>query len=107
MRRSPLPEQFTSASRYDAHMSRRASVLLLLVCLAVALIPVVYPVYVIRPFRAQGARELAVALAVMRFRNVATVIPAVAALGPMVAHWPAQPSRQPRAGAAIGARGCW
>ena len=36
-------------------------ILVLLACLAVSLSAVVYPMYVIRPFRTQGARELAVA----------------------------------------------
>ena len=35
----------------------------------VAFACVIYPVYVIRPFRAQGPRELAFALDVMRFRG--------------------------------------
>ena len=68
-------------------MSRRASVFLLLACLTVSLLAVGYPLYVIRPFRAQGARELAVALAVMRFRLASTVISVVAALFATVVYW--------------------
>ena len=46
-------------------MTRRfVFTLVLLACLAVGLICVAYPIYVIRPFRHQGAGELAVALAV-------------------------------------------
>src|ERR1035438_6294472 len=57
-----------------AQRSRRTFTLVLLACLAVSLICVVYPIYVIRPFRHQGARELALALVVARFRAVTTVI---------------------------------
>ena len=48
--------------------ARGRFIFVLLVSLAVALLALVYPVYVIRPFRMQGARELAAALAVMRWR---------------------------------------
>jgi len=51
---------------------------------------VAYPIYVIRPFRAQGARELAVALAISRFRPVATVISALVALWAAFAWWRSQ-----------------
>ena len=52
----------------------------LLGCLGVSLILVIYPIYVIRPFRAQGARELAVALTICRFRPVLTVVSALLAV---------------------------
>src|SRR5689334_4537075 len=66
---------------------------LLLTCLAVSLICVVYPIYVVRPFRAQGERELAAALVVMRFRPVVTVISALCALLAAVGYWRAQPRK--------------
>jgi hypothetical protein len=44
---------------------KRARWILVLACLAVSLFCVAYPIYVTRPFRAQGARELMAALAVM------------------------------------------
>jgi hypothetical protein len=47
---------------------KRASLAVLLACLAVSLFCLVYPVYVIRPFRHQGESELVVALAVLRMR---------------------------------------
>jgi hypothetical protein len=47
---------------------KRLSLAVLLACLAVSLFCLVYPVYVIRPFRHQGVRELAAALAVLRAR---------------------------------------
>lgn len=43
--------------------------LVIALSIVVAFACVIYPVYVIRPFRAQGPRELAVALDVMRFRG--------------------------------------
>ena len=84
-------------------MSRRSSVLILLACLAISLFAVIYPIYVIRPFRAQGARELAVALAVMRFRLAATVISLVAALFATVVYWRLQRRWWRRALAVLGA----
>jgi uncharacterized protein DUF3179 len=68
----------------------------LLTCLAVSLICVVYPIYVVRPFRAQGERELAAALVVMRFRPVVTVISALCALLAAVGYWRAQPRKWQR-----------
>jgi hypothetical protein len=49
-------------------MSIRKSTALLVICLAVSLFFLIYPVYVIRPFRHQGAAELKAALVVLRFR---------------------------------------
>jgi hypothetical protein len=84
---------------------RRRSAAVLLICLTLSLICVVYPLYVIRPFRAQGARELAAALVVMRFRLAATLISCAAALAALVFYWRAQPRRWrrvlPTAGAAF------
>jgi hypothetical protein len=53
---------------------------ILAICFAASLAMVVYPVYVIRPFRAQGARELAIALSVMRWRGLLTILSAIAAI---------------------------
>lgn len=44
------------------------------VSLILALFCAVYPMYVIRPFRAQGAGELDAALVVLRFRALATLV---------------------------------
>src|SRR5436305_540739 len=62
----------------------RALTVILLACLLVSLFCVIYPMYVIRPFRAQGARELALALEVIRFRPWVTVIAAVVALATLL-----------------------
>jgi hypothetical protein len=83
-------------------MSRRW-IFLLLACLAVSLVLVAYPLYVIRPFRAQGARELMVALAVSRLRPVLTVISALAAVAASIAYWRTQPQTWRRTLAAAGA----
>jgi len=84
---------------------RRVSLAVLLTCLALSLICVVYPIYVIRPFRAQGARELAAALVVMRFRFAAALIFCAAALAALVLYWRAQPRKWrrvlPTAGVAL------
>jgi hypothetical protein len=58
----------------------------LLACLGMSLILVIYPIYVIRPFRAQGARELAVALIVSRSRPGLTAISALAAVWAAIAY---------------------
>jgi hypothetical protein len=65
---------------------------LLLVCLAVALFLLVYPIYVIRPFRHQGATELRAALAIMRFRPM--VMAAAVAVAGITAfqYWSARPA---------------
>jgi amino acid transporter len=81
----------------------RRPVLLLAACFAISLIAVAYPMYVIRPFRAQGARELAAALVILRFRSVVTVVSVIAAIAALVAYWRAQPSRWRRALASISA----
>jgi DMSO/TMAO reductase YedYZ heme-binding membrane subunit len=77
--------------------------LLLLACLTVSLVCVVYPIYVIRPFRAQGARELAAALVVSRFRPLVTLVSAIAALVAAVGYWQVQASNWRRALAVTGA----
>ena len=53
---------------------------LLLASLAVALFFAAYPLYVIRPFRHQGAQELQAALFVLRWQHVVEIACAAAAL---------------------------
>src|ERR1035441_1782891 len=86
-----------------AERNRRTLTQVLLACLAVSLICVVYPIYVIRPFRHQGARELAVALVVARFRAVSTAIAALTAVLATIGHWRAQPLKWRRGFTAAGA----
>ena len=85
-----------------AKRNRRTLTLVLLACLAVSLICVVYPIYVIRPFRHQGARELAVALVVARFRPLTTVITALTAILAVIGYWRVQPLKWSRGFTAAG-----
>jgi hypothetical protein len=82
---------------------RRKFIVVLLACLTVSLLCVLYPIYVIRPFRAQGARELAAALMVSRFRPLVTVVAALVAVGVAIAYWRAPARRWHRILAAVGA----
>ncbi len=61
--------------------------LLVLACLSVSLFCVLYPIYVIRPFRAQGESELAVALLITRFRPAITIISAAIVLMAAIGYW--------------------
>ena len=87
----------------ETSLGATSSILVLLACLVASVLLVVYPIYVIRPFRAQGARELAIALVVMRFRPAATIIAALAALAALVFHWRVQPGKWRRSFAVAGA----
>ena len=59
----------------------------LAVCAGIAMGAVAYPMYVIRPFRAQGASELAAALLVRRYGPVIAVVAAVAAVAAALLLW--------------------
>lgn len=61
--------------------------LALAACFAVSLFFLVYPVYVIRPFRHQGAGELAIALTVLRYRPVVMGLCVTVAIGALVGRW--------------------
>jgi Na+/proline symporter len=82
---------------------RTLSILVLLACLAVSLVAVVYPIYVIRPFRAQGSRELMAALAVSRFGPLVTAVSALAAVTAALACWSSRVSGLRRMWMAAGA----
>jgi hypothetical protein len=62
-----------------------------------------YPIYVIRPFRHQGVKELAVALAITQFRPAITVVAALTAVLATIGYWFAQPLKWRRALTAAGA----
>src|SRR5438093_8944134 len=64
---------------------------------AIALFFAIYPLYVIRPFRHQGARELAAALVIARWAPWVTLLCAAAALFHLSRLW-RQSSRVARAG---------
>jgi len=56
-------------------------------CLLASFFLLVYPVYVIRPFRAQGVRELGVALFVARYRAPVMVALAAAVFAALIWYW--------------------
>jgi len=60
--------------------SRRPGLFVLFASLAIALFFVAYPLYVIRPFRHQGARELQAALLVLHWQHTIEILCAVIAL---------------------------
>ena len=60
---------------------------LLIACCAVALVCLLYPVYVIRPFRHQGPLELALALLVVAWRGLVTKLLLAAAAMCAVLSW--------------------
>jgi Protein of unknown function (DUF3179) len=78
-------------------------ILVLLACLAVSLVSVAYPMYVIRPFRAQGTRELAAALMVTRYGPLFSAVSALAAVLAAIAYWRAQALMSRRIWVAAGA----
>ena len=67
--------------------SGRKHLLYLLPCLLVSLTLLAYPVFVIRPFRAQGARELRLALAVIRYRPAVMAACLVSAIAASAWYW--------------------
>jgi len=73
--------------------------------LAVSLFFLVYPVYVIRPFRHQGVQELQAALAVLRFRPEVMAVAVAVAVVSAVLHWRAQTRTLWRIAAVLGAAG--
>jgi hypothetical protein len=76
--------------------------LLIAASLLAALFCLIYPIYVIRPFRSQGVRELAAALVVMRFRPFVVAACVLAAIFSLVRYWRLEPRRWRRAGAVTG-----
>ena len=77
--------------------------LYLVICLAVALATLIYPVYVIRPFRAQGGRELLAALFVLRIRPWVELAAAAFAIAALAQYWMRRPRLLNITLAAIGA----
>ncbi len=66
---------------------RRVALLVVWLCFAAALFCLAYPVYVIRPFRHQGAVELAAALRVMEWRGVVSALCAACAVVSVMVYW--------------------
>ncbi len=71
----------------EASNRRALYTVLLSSCFALSLFCLVYPLYVIRPFRYQGARELSLALAVMQWRFLITAVCAAIALVVILLEW--------------------
>ena len=70
--------------------------------LAASLACLAYPIYVIRPFRAQGPRELMVALTMIRYRPAVMAACAFFALVALVRYWRGRGRWLRRAAAAAG-----
>ena len=77
---------------YDA--IKRAAWLCMLACFLLAAAGLLYPLYVIRPFRGQGPAELQLALAVLRWRRPVEVLLTAATIVALVVYWRRQPSRR-------------
>src|SRR5258708_32101051 len=88
--------------RLSQHTPRRFA-WLLLAFLAVSLFTVMFPMYVIRPFRPQGARELAAALVVTRYRPAVALLSAVAAMATLGWYWSRLAGKRSRTLALLGA----
>lgn len=72
-------------------MSKRVYPILIFLVFLAAFFCLAYPLYVIRPFRSQGPRELALALAVLRIRPAVTLLAVLASAGLLVLYWRVQP----------------
>jgi Protein of unknown function (DUF3179) len=65
----------------------RTFLLWLLPCLLFSFFLLIYPLYVIRPFRFQGAGELAAALSVLRYRPIGMAACVLAVFAAIVWYW--------------------
>jgi len=72
-------------------LGKRNYLISIAAALAISLFFLAYPLYVIRPFRHQGPRELAVALQMLRLRPGVEMLCAVTALLAAILYWRAQP----------------
>jgi hypothetical protein len=79
----------------------RAFPISFLLCFLIAAAALIYPVYVIRPFRHQGPTELQLALAVLRYRPAAMILCALCSFASLVWYWRRQSKILPRIFSAI------
>jgi hypothetical protein len=102
------PGIVSSIGRFCMTSERKtaAAAFVLAACFAVSLFFVAWPAYVIRPFRHQGAGELAVALAVMRYRPVVMGSCILAGLAALAVCWPWRRGRSRRLAVCAGAGVC-
>ena len=82
--------------------SKRTCVFVIAGSLALSLFCLIYPVYVIRPFRHQGVGELAAALATLRFRPLAMALSIAVALVAAIRYWHGETRMWRRIVAALG-----
>jgi hypothetical protein len=61
--------------------------LILTLLLVAAVAALIYPIYVIRPFRAQGSRELMAALAVLQYRPFAMIFFVACSIWVLIRYW--------------------
>ena len=79
----------------------RAFLICFLLCFLIALVALIYPVYVIRPFRPQAPRELIVALAVLRYRPVVVILCGLFSLAALAWYWSREKRGSRRAWSAV------
>jgi hypothetical protein len=65
----------------------RTFLIVLLLCFLATAAALIYPLYVIRPFRHQGPQELLVALAVLRYRPTVMILCALSSLAALAWYW--------------------
>jgi hypothetical protein len=65
----------------------RAFLTLFALCFLIAAAALIYPVYVIRPFRHQAPRELMIALAVLRYRPSVMILCAISSVAALIWYW--------------------
>jgi hypothetical protein len=86
----------------QARARKLAYLWLLIACLAASFAGFAYPMYVIRPFRHQGARELAAALAVIQVRPLVEGVAVLLALIGLAWYWSFRTQRSRRVWAIVG-----
>jgi hypothetical protein len=65
----------------------RTFLIIFLLCFLATAGALIYPLYVIRPFRHQGPQELIVALAVLRYRPTVMILSVLSSLAALVWFW--------------------
>jgi len=80
----------------QARRVKAMSLVLVIGSFLIAFACVAYPMYVIRPFRYQGPRELAAALSILQVRPIVEVICCLLSLGALILYGKAQPGRTGR-----------
>ena len=71
--------------------SRKPWLTFLLLCLAVTLFGLIYPNYIINPMSHQNAGELSAAIAVLRYRGIADILCAAAAIAILIPFFRTKP----------------